>query len=134
MKNFLTILVVIILLQMVKGCISNPTQISVNSTNANQSRYNTMNPADYHEEMKSENLQYSDIAWHASKTYGWNCEEITSLGSPVNTSGQELRYANLISEIKGYYNVATCTSGVKVRVYPRYDTYPIITNINGGFE
>jgi hypothetical protein len=40
----------------------------------------------------------------------------------------------LISELKGYYQVATCSSGIQLRVYARKDTYPIITNIDGGFN
>ena len=125
MKNFFIILSVLILLQMLKGCISEPTYNN-STTSANQSRYNDMNPADYYKEMKSDNLQYADIAWHA--------KEITNMGEAVSTSGQELRDSLLISQIQGTYSVATCTSGAKLRVYPRTSTYPIITNINGGFE
>ncbi len=133
MKNILTILGILLLLLVLKGCINN-SNYDNNTTNADQSRYNTMNPADYHEEMKSENLQYADIAWHAKNTYGWDCEEITDMGNPISTSGKELKDPYLISEIQGNYSIATCTSGTKLRVYPRTSTYPIITNINGGFD
>lgn len=133
MKNFFIILGVLILLQMLKGCINEPTYNNT-TTNANQSRYNDMNPADYYKGMKSNNLQYSDIAWHAKNTYGWNCEKITNMGEPISTSGQELRDSLLISQLQGNYSIATCTSGVKLRVYPRTSTYPIITNVNGGFD
>lgn len=133
MKNFLTIFGILLLLLVFKSCINNSTYDN-STTNANQSRYNDMNPADYHAEMKSENLEYADVAWHAKNTYGWNCEEITSLGDDIKTSGQELKDPFLISQIKGIYNIATCSSGVKLRVYPRYNTYPIITNVNGGFD
>lgn len=133
MKNILTILGILLLLLVLKGCINN-SNYDNSTTNADQSRYNTMNPADYHEEMKSENLQYADIAWHAKNTYGWDCEEITDMGNPISTSGKELKDPYLISEIQGNYSIATCTSGTKLRVYPRTSTYPIITNINGGFD
>ncbi len=133
MKNFFIILGVLILLQMISSCIREPTYNNT-TTNANQSRYNDINPADYYKEMKSDNLQYSDIAWHAKNTYGWYCDEITNMGEPISTSGKELRDSLLISQIVGNYSVATCTSGVKLRVYPRTSTYPIITNINGGFD
>lgn len=105
-----------------------------NTTKASESRYNDMDPADYYKEMKSDNLEYSDIAWHAQNTYGWNCSEVISLGQEIQTDGKELKDPALISEITGTYSIATCSSGEKLRVYPRYNTYPIITNINGGFE
>lgn len=105
-----------------------------NTTRADESRYNEMNPADYYKEMKSENLEYSDIAWHAKNTYGWDCSEIVKMGEPISTNGRELRSADLISSIKGTYQVAYCSSGLELRVYPRYNTYPVITNINGGFD
>ena len=133
MKNIFIIILLIIGIYSLKGCTSN-YDYSSDTTHKRESRYNTMSPADYHKEMKSINLQYADVAWHAQNTYGWNCAEIINMGNPINTNGQELRQANLISEIKGYYNVATCTSGVQLRVYPRKDSYPIITNINGGWE
>ena len=84
--------------------------------------------------MKSDNMEYVDIAWHAKKTYGWNCDEITDLGEKVYTSGNEIGDSYLKSQMVGYYQVATCSSGTKLRVYPRKDTYPMITNINGGWE
>lgn len=133
MKNFLIILSIFLLLQVVKGCI-NSSNYNNSTTNANQSRYNTMSPSDYYKEMKSENLQYSDVAWQAKNTYGWNCDEITNMSNPISTNGSELKDSYLISQIQGNYSIATCTSGVRLRVYPRYNTYPIITNINGGFE
>ena len=133
MKNFWIIVFICIVITTFKGCIGESNYQNI-ETNANQSRYNEMKPSDYYKEMKSENLQYADIAWHAKNTYGWNCSEIPNMGSDIQTSGQELKDSYLISQIKGYYNIATCTSGKKLRVYPRYNTYPIITNINGGFD
>ncbi len=103
-------------------------------TKVEESRYNDMSPSDYHSEMKSDNLQYADIVWHAKNTYGWNCNEIVDMSEPIPTSGKELKDPMLISEIVGNYSIATCSSGLKLRVYPRKDTYPVITNINGGWD
>lgn len=122
----------LIFILLVNSC--NKEQDYSTTTKATQSRYNTMNPSDYYKEMKSENLQYADIAWQAKNTYGWNCDEIVSLGENISTSGNELGDSYLKSQIKGYYQVATCSSGEKLRIYPRYSTYPIITNINGSFD
>ena len=64
MRIFLIILGLFLLLQMLKGC-ADSLSYNNDTTNANQARYNTMSPSDYHSEMKSENLQYADVAWHA---------------------------------------------------------------------
>ena len=106
----------------------------INNTKVEQSRYNNISPSEYYKEMKSDNMEYADIAWHAKKTYGWNCDEVTDLGEKVYTSGNEIGDSYLKSQMVGYYQVATCSSGTKLRVYPRKDTYPMITNINGGWE
>lgn len=79
-------------------------------------------------------MEYADIAQHAKKTYGWNCDEVTDLSEKVYTNGNEIGDAYLKSQMVGYYQVATCSSGTKLRVYPRKDTYPMITNFNGGWE
>jgi hypothetical protein len=105
-----------------------------NNTKVEQSRYNNVAPSEYYKEMKSDNMEYADIAWHAKKTYGWNCDEVTNLGDKVYTNGNEIGDSYLKSQMVGYYQVATCSSGTKLRVYPRKDTYPMITNINGGWE
>ena len=70
-----------------------------------------------------------NIAWHAQKTFGWNWNKVIALDDKINTNGSELGDANLITQIKGYYQIATCSSGLKLRVYPRKDTYPTITKI-----
>jgi len=132
MRIIKIIFIGLIFILLVNSC--NKEQDYSTTTKATQSRYNTMNPSDYYKEMKSENLQYADIAWQAKNTYGWNCDEIVSLGENISTSGNELGDSYLKSQIKGYYQVATCSSGEKLRIYPRYSTYPIITNINGSFD
>lgn len=106
----------------------------VSNTKVEDSKYNNISPSEYYKEMKSDNMEFADIAWHAKKTYGWNCDEVTDLGEKVYTSGNEIGDSYLKSQMVGYYQVATCSSGTKLRVYPRKDTYPIITNINGGWE
>ena len=106
----------------------------VSNTKVEDSKYNNISPSEYSKEMKSDNMEFADIAWHAKKTYGWNCDEVTDLGEKVYTSGNEIGDSYLKSQKVGYYQVATCSSGTKLRVYPRKDTYPMITNINGGWE
>ena len=106
----------------------------IQNTKVEQSRYNNVAPSQYYKEMKSDNMEYADIAWHAKKTYGWNCDEVTDLGEKIYTSGNEIGDAYLKSQMVGYYQVATCSSGTNLRVYARKDTYPMITNINGGWE
>ncbi len=122
----------------IEETIKTPTQTvqnnQTNNTKVEQSRYNNIAPSDYYKEMKSDNMEYADIAWHAKKTYGWNCDEVTDLGEKVYTSGNEICDSYLKSQMVGYYQVATCSSGTKLRVYPRKNTYPMITNINGGWE
>lgn len=119
----------------IEETIKNPSpQPQTNNTKVEESRYNNISPSEYYKEMKSDNMEYADIAWHAKKTYGWNCDEVTNLGEKVYTSGNEIGDSYLKSQMVGYYQVATCSSGTKLRVYPRKDTYPMITNINGGWE
>ena len=132
-KNRINIIIGIILILFIFLFLINSSKEEL-KTKASESRYNEMSPTEYYKEMKSENLQYADIAWHAQNTYGWNCSEIISLGENISTNAKELKDQYLISQTIGYYNIATCSSGEKLRIYPRSNTYPIITNINGGFE
>lgn len=82
----------------------------------------------------SENLTNADLAWHAYNTYGWECEQVVSKSNPIKINGIELKDKRRISQIKGVYYVVACSSGIKLRVYPRYNWHPIITNINGGSD
>lgn len=134
MRTFITLTTIGFLAILLTGCGKKRVQSDYQTTHASQSRYNDISPSEYYKEMKSDNLQYSDIAWHAKNTYGWDCEEVTNLGDNIPSSGKELNDPYLISELAGGYQVATCSSGVQLRVYPRTNTYPIITNINGGFD
>ncbi len=120
--------------QNVNNSITNEASDATKAIKVEQSKYNDIPPSEYFKEMKSDNLDFSDIAWQAQNTYGWNCSEITSLGEKVSTNGNEIEDSLLRSQMVGYYQVATCSSDTKLRVYPRKDTYPIITNINGGWE
>ncbi len=66
----------------------------------------------------SEGLTKADLAWHALNTYGWDCDEVVNRGAQMRD---------------GYY-VITCSSGKKLRVYPRPGQHPRITNIDGGYK
>jgi len=83
-------------------------------TKAVQSRYEH----DIRLATTSEDLTKADLAWHALNTYGWDCEEVTKQDVPSKD---------------GYY-VITCSSGKKLRVYPRSQQHPRITNSNGDFK
>ena len=66
----------------------------------------------------SDDLTKADLAWHALNTFGWPCSEVIDSGS-MNKDG---------------YYIITCKSGTKLRVYPRKNQHPSITNIKGGYE
>ena len=70
----------------------------------------------------SDGLSKADLAWHAVNTYGWDCPEVVSQGH----QGQQLKR-------DGYY-VITCSSGKKLRVYPRSGQHPRITNYRGNYN
>lgn len=65
----------------------------------------------------SRGLSNADLAWHAVKTYGWDCYKVIA----------RLQYHS------AYYEI-TCSSGLKLRVYPRPGKHPRITNIYGTYE
>jgi len=113
---------------------NNKEQISVNSNENNQETSNEIKQADTNNEptkaiqselndlplterYTSSNLNKADLAWHASNTYGWDCQEVVEVGE---SNGE-------------YYNI-TCSSGLKLRVYPRVNEYPKITNEYGTYE
>lgn len=81
-------------------------------TKASQSSYNK----NVFSATTSYGLTKADLAWHALNTYGWSCSEVVSVGSN-----------------QGSYYVITCSNGTKLRVYPRSDAHPKITNINGTY-
>jgi hypothetical protein len=62
-------------------------------------------------------LTKADLAWHALNTYGWDCDEVVDRG-----------------EQRGDYFVISCSSGLQLRVYPRPNQQPRITNIEGGYR
>jgi hypothetical protein len=82
-------------------------------TRASDSEYN----GDITKATTSERLTKADIAWHALNTYGWDCEEVLSRGHQ-----------------KGDYFIVRCSSGVRLRVYPRAGQHPRITNIHGRYD
>jgi hypothetical protein len=66
----------------------------------------------------SDGLTKADLAWHAERTYGWDCAEVFSKGTVT----------------KDGYFVIKCSSGKSFRVYPRDGKHTTITNMKGGFE
>ena len=87
---------------------------SAEPTKASQSSYEK----DIRKATTSESLTKADLAWHAMNTFGWDCEEVVSK--------EELT--------KDGYFIITCSSGKKLRVYPRQGQHPRITNIDGTYK
>lgn len=83
-------------------------------TKAEQSSYNN----DIRQATTSNGLSKADLAWHAQNTYGWDCTQVVSQG--VMTS-------------EGYFFIE-CSSGKKLRVYPRNGQHPKITNETGSYN
>ena len=83
-------------------------------TKASQSIYEK----DIRRATTSQGMTKADLAWHALNTYGWDCEEVTGQEAPTS---------------EGFF-VITCSSGEKLRVYPRQGQHPKITNINGTYQ
>ncbi len=83
-------------------------------TKASQSIYER----DIKKATTSDGLTKADLAWHATNTYGWDCEEVTAQGLPTPD---------------GYFTI-TCSSGKKLRVYPRNGQHPKITNEQGNYK
>jgi len=83
-------------------------------TKAGQSSYNN----DIRQATTSNGLSKADMAWHAQNTYGWDCAQVVSQGEMSS---------------EGYFYIE-CSSGKKLRVYPRSGTHPRITNESGGYN
>jgi hypothetical protein len=62
-------------------------------------------------------LSNADLAWHAKNTYGWNCNSVVRKAPQTG----------------GFYFI-TCGNGKRLRVYPRANKHPRITNENGGWN
>lgn len=92
------------------ACITN----SAEPTKAVQSVYEH----DIRRATTSEGLTKADIAWHAVNTYGWDCEEVVKQDTPTRDGDF----------------VVTCSSGKRLRVYPRPQQHPRITNISGDYK
>lgn len=91
-----------------------PTEVPAREpTRASESEYNQ----DITKATTSQGLTNADIAWHALNTYGWDCEEVVSREPQASD-----------------YFVVTCSSGTKLRVYPRTGQHPRITNSRGGYN
>lgn len=109
MQKFMLITVISIL----AACESKTVPVA-EPTKASQSPYNN----DIRRANTSQGLTKADLAWHALKTYGWDCAEVVSRGQ-------------LTAE--GYF-VIECKSGKKLHVYPRPDQHPRITNEDGNYN
>jgi hypothetical protein len=103
--NLLTALIVAILPVVV---------LAAEPTKASESVYET----DITKATTSEGLTKADLAWHAKNTYGWKCDEVISI-RPTTPDG--------------YYPIV-CSSGAKLRVYPRLKQHPRITNVKGTYK
>lgn len=66
----------------------------------------------------SRNLSKADLAWHAVNSFGWDCEEVVDQQFPPGLK----------------YSVITCGNGLKLRVYPRKDAFPVIRDMKGHFR
>ena len=106
-KRSIIIIVVVALLSVACGEKNEPTKASESLYNRDELKAAT-----------SRDLTKADLAWHAQNSYGWDCPEVISRGEM--TSG-------------GYFFIE-CSSGKKLRVYPRPGQHPKITNENGGYK
>jgi len=70
------------------------------------------------EEKTGQDLSDEDIAWRAKNTYGWDCPKVI-VRKKITSAG---------------YFFVECSSGKKLRVYPRLGTYPKIKNASGGYN
>jgi len=93
---------------------SAPLSQAVEPTKAEDSKFNH----DLSNAHSSRNLSKADLAWHALNTYGWDCSEVIAEKQSATEK----------------YSVITCSSGLKLRVYKRSDTHPIVRNMKGGYE
>lgn len=83
-------------------------------TKAIESSYNQ----NMREATTSHSLSKADLSWHALNTYGWDCPEVIS-ENDKNSDG---------------YFMIECSNGKKLRVYPRPNKHPKITNMEGGYR
>ena len=106
----------------------------MNNSKSIEEKLNNAETYKYFMGLKGKDFNMRDLTWLAQKTYGWNCGEIISLEKQVETTGEELKEEYLIDQIVGTYQIAHCSDGKKLRIYPRKENYPMITNINGGWK
>lgn len=102
-------LAVVVLVSMLSAC-GNEAE----PTKADQSSYNN----NIRQATTSSGLSKADLAWHAQNTYGWDCAQVVSQGEMTS---------------EGYFFIE-CSSGKKLRVYPRSGQHPKITNESGGYN
>lgn len=82
----------------------------------------------------SENLSKADLSWHAIATYGWDCNEVLKKGGVKTIKDGDLYIESSAGQIKGEYYEIVCSSGLRLKVFPRKNAHPLITNIEGDFR
>lgn len=113
--GFLSVLLIIFAIAWFVGKLSGSDPGEGNKPSAaNQSSYNN----DIRQATTSSGLSKADMAWHAQNTYGWDCAQVVSKGEMTS---------------EGYFFI-DCSSGKKLRVYPRAGQHPRITSESGGYN
>jgi len=67
----------------------------------------------------STSMSDDDIAWHAVNTYGWDCDTLIDIDRTLRPD---------------HFFMVTCASGQRLRVYPRDNQHPKITNRFGKMD
>jgi len=82
-------------------------------TRADQSLYNTQPQ----KANTSQNLSKADLAWHASKTFGFDCPEVVK-HKPM---------------LGSHHSIITCSTGARLKVHPLSDSRPVMTLVVNSF-
>jgi hypothetical protein len=109
----IAILVTVAALVLAVAYLGRSANSSGDPSRASESTYNR----DIRLARTSEGLSNADIAWHATNTYGWDCEQVVT---------------RLPAE-SGYF-VVVCSNNTRLRVYPRVGQHPRITNEHGTYK
>ena len=119
----------------------NQTSTPVEPTKASESNLNKdMTKKAINNELTSGGLNKADLAKYAQDTYGWDCDEVVKVDKHLNPNNAYINDSDIdfygSGKVRGHkkYDVVTCSSGLKLRVYKRVGTYPYITDTNGGFD
>jgi hypothetical protein len=82
-------------------------------TRADQSIYN----AQPNKANTSQNLSKADLAWHATKTFGFDCPEVVKQKPMLGS----------------HHSIITCSTGAQVKVHPLLDRRPVMTLVVSSF-